>query len=351
MAQNNDNVTVTNITAPINVMSAVPNVDHKYGPYEEYTADTEHNPAYNAYLELERTDSVAVGLTVGITTESGIVEYWFKNGTTEHDLIPKVPEEGVTDYNDLENKPKIGSTTLTSTTTLSDIGAASNVVLSDHTNDPFIHTYMYMRQESHKEIITDMVIEGNKLIVKTKNNTYNYALTTWVDIADFYVLFGNVTYSSFSERDTYTIMVNGTPIPFNEVTAQQFLTLADDPNGHMIREAGDKIDMTLTRIGHIKCDCVISNGTYPNDTTALMVMGRSSIMGEIPRVRNQLQTIAYSNELDGGYYYSQTGDINRLNSHLERTSLEINGVNYTIRAYFDARGLSGNDFGINFANN
>lgn len=57
----------------------LPNIDAKYGPYSSTT---------EALMALA-PDARAIGLTVGIKTSTGIVEYWFKNGITNDHLVPK----------------------------------------------------------------------------------------------------------------------------------------------------------------------------------------------------------------------------------------------------------------------
>lgn len=84
MPQASINEQATNITARINVMEPVPNVDINYGPY---------NSTSEAYQTLYSNGALCVGLTVGISTENGIEEHWFKNGITENDLIPKITQE------------------------------------------------------------------------------------------------------------------------------------------------------------------------------------------------------------------------------------------------------------------
>ena len=84
MPQTSINEQATNITARINVMEPVPNVDINYGPY---------NSTSEAYQTLYSNGALCVGMTVGISTENGIEEHWFKNGITENDLIPKVTQE------------------------------------------------------------------------------------------------------------------------------------------------------------------------------------------------------------------------------------------------------------------
>lgn len=58
---------------------ALPNIDAIYGPYPDL--DT----AKTTILPSKRCK----GLTVGILTDNGIEEYWFKNGITNKNLVPK----------------------------------------------------------------------------------------------------------------------------------------------------------------------------------------------------------------------------------------------------------------------
>lgn len=61
---------------------ACANIDYKYGPYHSL------DEAYETLGE-DGDDVIAIGLTVGILTDNGIVEYWFKNGITKEDLVLK----------------------------------------------------------------------------------------------------------------------------------------------------------------------------------------------------------------------------------------------------------------------
>lgn len=83
-----------NISQPI-VNNAVdskynllPNIDAKYGPYSSTT---------EALMALA-PDSRAIGLTVGIKTSTGIVEYWFKNGIGDHYLTVKGEAPDLSNY-------------------------------------------------------------------------------------------------------------------------------------------------------------------------------------------------------------------------------------------------------------
>ena len=104
------------------------NLDSKYGPYESVHA------AYTALTS--PTDYVVVGLTVGIQTNDGIVEYWFQNGTNESDLVLKVP---TVDVPVQSVNGETGDVVLDYT----NVGAAATVhthTVSDITNFPSLAT-------------------------------------------------------------------------------------------------------------------------------------------------------------------------------------------------------------------
>ena len=83
-----------NISQPIvnNVVDSeynlLPNIDAKYGPYSSTT---------EALMALA-PDARAIGLTVGIKTSTGIVEYWFKNGIGDHYLTVKGEAPDLSNY-------------------------------------------------------------------------------------------------------------------------------------------------------------------------------------------------------------------------------------------------------------
>lgn len=83
-----------NISQPIvnNVADSeynlLPNIDAKYGPYSSTT---------EALMALA-PDARAIGLTVGIKTSTGIVEYWFKNGIGDHYLTVKGEAPDLSNY-------------------------------------------------------------------------------------------------------------------------------------------------------------------------------------------------------------------------------------------------------------
>lgn len=66
----------------------LPNIDAKYGPYSSTTEA----------LMVLAPDARAIGLTVGIKTSTGIVEYWFKNGIGDHYLTVKGEAPNLSNY-------------------------------------------------------------------------------------------------------------------------------------------------------------------------------------------------------------------------------------------------------------
>ena len=66
----------------------LPNIDAKYGPYSSTT---------EALMALA-PDARAIGLTVGIKTSTGIVEYWFKNGIGDNYLTVKGEAPDLSNY-------------------------------------------------------------------------------------------------------------------------------------------------------------------------------------------------------------------------------------------------------------
>ena len=70
------------ITKPLNIVSsAYSNVDAKYGPY-----DSIDNALQNIPRELRK-----IGLTVGITLNNTVTEYWFNGGIEDSNLNLKLP--------------------------------------------------------------------------------------------------------------------------------------------------------------------------------------------------------------------------------------------------------------------
>lgn len=66
----------------------LPNIDAKYGPYSSTT---------EALMALAQ-EVRAIGLTVGIKTSTGIVEYWFKNGISDSNLVVKGEAPDLSNY-------------------------------------------------------------------------------------------------------------------------------------------------------------------------------------------------------------------------------------------------------------
>ena len=67
------------ISQQVNVVNPTANVDYYYGPHADITTACEAVP-----MSIR-----AKGKTVGIITTDGVVEYWWKNGITNADLVEK----------------------------------------------------------------------------------------------------------------------------------------------------------------------------------------------------------------------------------------------------------------------
>lgn len=74
--------------APDSEYNILPNIDAKYGPYSSTT---------EALMALAQ-EVRAIGLTVGIKTSTGIVEYWFKNGISDNNLVVKGEIPNLSNY-------------------------------------------------------------------------------------------------------------------------------------------------------------------------------------------------------------------------------------------------------------
>jgi hypothetical protein len=72
-----------NITQPVKVVNPNSNVDSDYGTYADVAA------ANLAIPQAVREKGKTVGIIDGLT--GSVVEYWYKSGITDLDLIPKVP--------------------------------------------------------------------------------------------------------------------------------------------------------------------------------------------------------------------------------------------------------------------
>lgn len=95
----------TKINSRLRVVGGAPNVDELYGPY---------NSVQEAFdiLGPDDQDVATVGLTVGIITGQGIVEYWFKKGcSSPNDLVVK-NIDNTTQLGEIENVVNNNTTTL-----------------------------------------------------------------------------------------------------------------------------------------------------------------------------------------------------------------------------------------------
>jgi hypothetical protein len=73
-----------NLANQINIVNPAANVDSTYGPYNTVT---EANTAIISGLRV-------IGRTVGVITAGSVIEYWWKNGILDTDLIVKSSSVG-----------------------------------------------------------------------------------------------------------------------------------------------------------------------------------------------------------------------------------------------------------------
>src|SRR5690554_2342167 len=69
---------------PFGIRPVVPiaNIDERYGPYQSIE---------DALIGTQGTR--VIGLTVGVIENDIVVEYWFKSGISDEELIPKTQEQ------------------------------------------------------------------------------------------------------------------------------------------------------------------------------------------------------------------------------------------------------------------
>ena len=358
----------TNITSRINVMQAVPNVDINYGPYAD---------VHTAVTALRSVEAVCQGLTVGIriNEENPIEEYWFRDYADSDMSVEQletllVSKKGVTDYNELENKPnlsavatsgsyndlnnkpKIGSTTLTSETTLSNIGAASQTDLSAHISNTNVHVSTAQKTQLanlpqtmkwEESVIKNIKIEnGNKMIITVNGTDYAFRLTEWHDIADFYVLYANIRRS----QGVLYININGTEKPVTDVTPEELMSLSDSEYGYTVKSSSDKTSVTFLNIGTLKLDYYLESGSLPSELTSMIVLYRTSGTN-LP----SLNFIAAETQLEGSYVYQNGEPKTSEDDWFYDSDIKIGEERYTLIGYFQGNNnsLNGNTkLGINF---
>ena len=331
MSQTHTNELATNITARINVMEPVPNVDINYGPYAS---------VHEAYETLNGVDAIAVGLTVGVTTANGIQEYWFKNGTTEADLVVK----GALDYELLENKPAINGETLDNETTLPDIGAVSNEDFEGHVNDSAIHTPFTFTESASgrpQPVAGIYVTGGNKLAIYTGAETFYYRLTPWKDIPDFFVFYGNV---SSNLQDEWFFETGTGPIPYADVTVDNLLSLAqseEERNGYM---ANEYYTLETKTHGDVTCNYIYE---LTLDRNAVFLLTRTTTT-PIPSLDLMISTNVLADVVE--YDKSTTPITDEFTQELAKSDLIIGDDKYDLRVFVPSGGgsFANNTIGIRF---
>jgi hypothetical protein len=326
-----ENINATNITARINVIEPVPNVDINYGPYDNTEIAQQTLDQYGVW------DENAIGLTVGVwknSTHKQVTEYQLiKNNSGNLELTVKQAEvtPGITDYSALTGKPSINNHELSSgNNTLASIGAASASALSSHTSDSKIH--VPMTYGGTTTAITGFKIEGEKMTITVGSSEYSFRLTEWHDIADFYVLFGQMTYSSGS----WKIKIGNEVKEFNTVTSDEIITLKDNDFGYVV--SSNKQGLNVTGVGVVQCDYIKEE--LPEGTNTLLILYRTT-GGNIPTLRSVVSTNQYSGE----YQYNSSTGVDNFNPNLVG-NYTINNIGYQIKVYPNA--ATGDTWGITF---
>lgn len=115
----------------------LPNIDAKYGPYSSTT---------EALMALAQ-EVRAIGLTVGIKTSTGIVEYWFKNGISDSNLVVKGEAPDLSNYyTKKEVDDKFTSTNNKVTKNANDIQEIKETIADMETDNSSPYTRSQMRK-------------------------------------------------------------------------------------------------------------------------------------------------------------------------------------------------------------
>jgi hypothetical protein len=336
MSQTHTNELATNITARINVMEPVPNVDINYGPYE----NTEI--AQQTLYQHGVWDENAIGLTVGVwkdSTHKEVEEYQLiKNDSESLELIVKQAEvtPGATDYGSLTGKPSINNHELSSgNNTLASIGAASASALSTHTGDSKIHVPMTYGGTTTP--ITGFKIEGEKMTITVGNSEYSFRLSEWVDIADFYVIFSNPVISG----GVAYLNVNGTNKPFNTVTGDEFLTFVSGQDADGYQVTNNKQTLSTNNWGDISCDFVkvLSGTSYKGMSILTRKSGTAIPSMKVVVSAESNASALYFNSGDS-YGVPQESAINNFNTGMSNFDVTINNVTYNVVTVYESSGFS-----------
>ena len=338
----------TNITARINVMEAVPNVDINYGPYASKD---------DAIATLRSVEAICQGLTVSILENGLTEEYWFKeavNPSTMDDETLKtklIKKLGVDSYDVLDGKPSINGHELASgENSLETLGIASSLDFNEHTENAKIHTPIEYVSGETALPINNITIEEDKMTITVGGNEYSFRLTEWHDISDFYVLFLKIIYNN----GNYYVDVNGNYVLYNNLTGSQLRSFAYKENGTLatnndwfyVKKQQDKEELVLSG-ETVYCDYIIHNDYIPQNTNAVVIMYRTS--GNKPV---SLDKFLYIEGLGGDYDYIYNPPTNNMSQFLNRSGVVYNDADYSLAGYYDSTVVSfGVGYAINFTNN
>jgi hypothetical protein len=342
-----ENINATNITARINVIEPVPNVDINYGPYDNTEIAQQTLDQYGVW------DENAIGLTVGVwkdSTHKKVEEYQLiKNNSGNLELTLKQAEvtPGITDYSALTGKPSINNHELSSgNNTLASIGAASASALSSHTSDSKIH--VPMTYGGTTTAITGFKIEGEKMTITVGSSEYSFRLTEWRDIPDYYVLFGNPVFDD--AQNDYVIQIDGVSKTMAQITGDDILSLAsstEERNGYVITSTKQKFP--TNNYGTLNCDYTTEITEIKN---AMFILFRKS-----NNTFNSLKTVisTYPGLSDVVVYNTNgipnVGNVDDFNTWASfNKTVTIGDEQYQLKTVYDSgqSGLRSNKFGIMF---
>ena len=113
-----------NLSKRIKIVVSSPNVDSMYGPYSSVSVA-------NADVNILAR---AKGKTVGVLINGGVVEYWWKSGITDSDLVLKVAEAGAASVGlSMPSGFAVSNSPVTSAGTIAVAGAGSTAQFIDGT--------------------------------------------------------------------------------------------------------------------------------------------------------------------------------------------------------------------------
>ena len=132
-----------NLVNTVKVVSPYSNVDYNYGPY---------NTVEDAVFAIPSVIREK-GLTVGVLLDGNVIEYWWKSGIQDSDLVIKSSNAGtIPIYENVDDVPPTGDTTI-----------PTNVLLVDDAFTPFTF-------DEEKEMMMQAIYELQKEVSLMKRS-------------------------------------------------------------------------------------------------------------------------------------------------------------------------------------